>query len=189
MHLKKRQKTKTMKKIKITILLAVLTLVGCNQKPTLERYFVENTQKPNFVNFDLSPSMINTNKLKLTAEQNEALKGFDKMNILVLKKTEKNQADFIAERAKLNAILKDEKYQELMKFGVGKEGASLCFVGDDDNISEFVLTGNKSDVGLALIRITGKDINPNNILKMMSVLQSSNLDIKQLQPIVDMLNR
>lgn len=189
MHLKKLQKTKIMKKIKITILLAVLALVGCNQKPTLERYFVENTQKPNFLNFDLSPSMINTNKLKLSAEQNEALKGFDKMNVLVLKKTDNNQADFIAERAKLNAILKDEKYQELMKFGVGKEGASLRYVGDDDHISEFVLSGNKTDIGLAVIRITGKDMNPNNVLKMMSVLQSSNLDMKQLQPILDMLKK
>ena len=176
-----------MKTIQILSFCLAMLLVGCNQKPSLEKYFVENAQKPNFVNFDLAPSMINTQKLKLTNEQSEALKCFDKMNVLILKKTTKNTAIFDLERQKLNGILKDEKYQELMKFGIGKEGAAISYVGDDDHISEFIIAGNKSEIGLAVVRITGKDMNPNNIMKMISVLQSSNMDIKELQPIFDMM--
>ncbi len=52
---------------------------------------------------------------------------------------------FEAERAKVNSILKDEKYQQLMKFGSGKEGASVSFVGDDEHIDEFVFFANKKE--------------------------------------------
>lgn len=176
-----------MKTIKIVVCSFGMLLLGCNKNPSLEKYFVENSENPDFVNLDLSPSMLNTNKLKLTDEQTDALKGFDKMNILVFKKTDKNIQEFDVERKKMSQILKDEKYQELMKFGMGKEGASISYVGEDDHISEFVISGNKVDIGFAVVRITGKDMNPNNIMKMVGMLQNGNLDIKALQPIMEML--
>ncbi|MEP6803029.1 MAG: DUF4252 domain-containing protein, partial [Flavobacterium sp.] len=98
-------------------LLALLTLVSCNSNPSLQRYFVENTDNKDFISLDVSPDILNLEKTKLSAEQNEALKSFDKMNILAFKANATNQAQFETERAKVKAILKDPKYQELMKFG------------------------------------------------------------------------
>ena len=175
-----------MKKINLLAFLIVVLLVSCNQKPSLEKYFVESAEKQNFVNFDLSPTMLITDKMKLSAEQKSALNGFDKMNIVVLKKTATNQVEFDNERKTVSAILKNEKYQELMKVSLGKEGGSISYVGNENHISEFVIAGNKSDIGLAVVRITGKDMNINKVMDMMKTLQSSNLDIKQLQPILDM---
>jgi len=123
----------------------------------------------------------------LTADQVKALQSFDKMNILAFKRNDKNQAQFEAERSKVNAILKDEKYQQLMKFGSGKDGASVSFVGDDEHINEFVVYANKKENGFAVVRVLGKDMNPTSIMNMISILKESNLDLEQLKPLQEMM--
>ena len=166
-----------------------LILLSCNSEPSLQKYFVENTENNNFIALDVSPSILNIDKTKLSAEQNRALQSFDKMNILAFKLNATNQAQFEIERAKVDTILKDVKYQQLMKFGSGKEGASVSFVGSDDHIEEFVLFANKKETGFAVVRILGKDMNPTNIMTMMSVLQSATIDLEQLKPLQEMLKK
>ena len=166
-----------------------LILLSCNSEPSLQKYFVENTENKNFIALDVSPSILNIDKTKLSAEQNQALQSFDKMNILAFKLNATNQAQFEIERAKVDTILKDVKYQQLMKFGSGKEGASVSFVGSDEHIEEFVLFANKQENGFAVIRILGRDMNPTNIMTMMSVLQSANIDLEQLKPLQEMFKK
>ncbi|TDE53665.1 DUF4252 domain-containing protein [Flavobacterium sp. GT3P67] len=168
-------------------LLLSLFLVSCNSEPTLQKYFVENTENKNFIALDMSPNILNVDKTKLSLAQSDALKSFDKMNVLAFKLNGKNKAEFEIERAKVNLILKDKKYQQLMKFGSGKEGASVSFVGTDEHIEEFVFFANKKENGFAIVRILGKDMNPANIMTMMSVLQQSNIDLEQLKPLQQLM--
>lgn len=178
-----------MKRIYGIVALGLLLLSSCNSKPTLQKYFVENTENKDFIALDVSPSILNVDKAKLSVEQSNALQSFDKMNVLAFKINDKNKAQYEAERAKVNLILKDEKYQQLMKFSSGKEGASVSYLGPDDHIEEFVLFANKKDVGFAVIRILGKDMNPTNIMTMISVLKSSNIDMEQLKPLQELLKK
>jgi hypothetical protein len=164
-----------------------LILAGCESKPTLQKYFVENTENKNFMAFDLSPTILNINETDLSADQKNALKSFDKMNILAFKATDANKAEFEAECAKVKTILKDSQYQQLMKYGSGKEGASISFVGDDEHIDEFVLFANRKENGFAVIRILGDDMNPSGILEMLSILKTSKIDLDQLKPLQEML--
>lgn len=164
-------------------LLVLLTFVSCNSEPSLQKYFVENTDNKNFIALDVSPSILNVEKTKLSAEQNEALKSFDNMNILAFKANATNQVQFEAERAKVKAILKDPKYQQLMSFGSGKDGASISYVGADDNIKEFVVFANRKENGFAVVRVLGENMNPNNIMTLMSVLRESKIDMEQLKPL------
>ncbi|MEZ0183929.1 MULTISPECIES: DUF4252 domain-containing protein [Flavobacterium] len=164
-------------------LLVLLTLVSCNSEPSLQKYFVQNTDNKDFIALDVSPTILNLEKAKLSAEQNEALKSFDKMNILAFKANDKNQAQFETERAKVKAILKDPKYQQLMTFGSGKDGASISYVGTDENIEEFVVFANRKENGFAVVRVLGKNMNPNNIMTLMTVLKQSNIDMEQLKPL------
>ncbi|KQB43022.1 DUF4252 domain-containing protein [Flavobacterium aquidurense] len=170
-------------------LLVILTLVSCNSNPSLQKYFVENTDNKDFIALDVSPSILNVEKTKLSAEQNEALKSFDKMNILAFKANTTNQAQFETERAKVKAILKDPKYQQLMSFGSGKDGASISYVGTDDNIEEFVVFANKKENGFAVVRVLGKNMNPNNIMTLMSVLKESKIDMEQLKPLQQLIKQ
>jgi uncharacterized protein (DUF1015 family) len=178
-----------MKPIRIIALLFSLFLFSCNSEPTLQQYFVVNTENKDFIALDVSPSILNVDKAKLSIAQNDALKSFDKMNILAFKLNDKNKEQFEIERAKVNSILKDEKYQQLMKFGSGKEGASVSYVGSDEHIEEFVFFVNKKENGFALIRVLGKDMNPTNIMTMMQVLQKSNVDLEQLKPLEQLIKK
>ena len=176
-----------MKTISIYAVLALLLLVGCNSEPSLQKYFVENSENKDFIAVDVSPSILNVDASKLTADQAKALRSFDKMNILAFKRNDKNQVQFEAERSKVNTILKDEKYQQLMKFGSGKDGASVSYVGDDEHINEFVVYANKKENGFAVVRVLGKDMNPTSIMNMISILKESNLDLEQLKPLQEMM--
>jgi len=178
-----------MKRLSFLLGLFSLVLASCNSEPTLQKYFVENTENKNFIAVDVSPSILNIDPKKLSADQKLALESFDKMNILAFRINDKNQAQFAVEKAKVDAILKSEKYQQLMKFNSGKEGASVSFVGDDEHIDEFILYANKKETGFAIVRILGKDMNPTGILSMLSILKTSNIDLEQLKPLQDLLSK
>ena len=158
-----------------------LLLFGCKSEPSLQKYFVENSENKNFVSVDLTPKMLNIDSQKLSISQKEALKSFEKVNVLAFKVNQTNMPEFEIEKEKIKVILKNEKYQQLMKFGSGKQGAQISYVGSDDHIEEFVIFGNKSENGFAVVRILGKDMNPTNILQMMSVLKNSNINTDQLK--------
>jgi len=163
-------------------------VIGCNSEPTLPKYFVENTENKNFIAFDVSPSIINADQTKLTLQQKASLKTFDKMNVLAFKINDSNKSQFETERNKVSKILNDKKYQQLMKVSSGKEGASVSFVGDEEHIDEFVLFANKKENGFAVVRILGKDMNPTGIMSMLSIIQSSNINLEQLKPLQDLVN-
>lgn len=177
-----------MKTIYIIALLCVL-LTGCNSEPSLQKYFVESTENKNFIALDVSPSILNIDKKNLTAEQTQALASFEKMNILAFKINEQNKGQYESEKAKVTAILKDEKYQQLMKFGKGKDIASVSFVGDENHIKEFIVFANKKESGFAVVRILGKDMNPTGVMTLMSVLKQSDINMEQLKPLQEMMSK
>jgi hypothetical protein len=164
-------------------MLASLLLMSCNSEPSLQKYYVNNAEKKDFVALDISPSIINVDKAKLTPEQKTALESFDRMNILAFKIDGKNQALYKEESQKLSKILKGQDYQQLMKIGEGKDAASISFVGDEDDIDEFILFAKREENGFAVVRILGDDMNPNNIMNMLSILKSANINMEQLKPL------
>ena len=71
-----------MKRILSLFFIASTLLSSCNDEPSLQKYFVEKTENKNFIALDLSPNMLNVDSLKLTVDENNALKSFEKVNIL-----------------------------------------------------------------------------------------------------------
>lgn len=171
----------------IAVLVSLL-LSSCNCEPTLQKYFVENSGKKDFIQVDLSSSLINKEKMKLTPEQKAALESFDKMNIIAFKANEKNKAQYDVESQKVTEILKNKDYQQLMKVGSGKDAATVSFVGDENHINEFVFFAKKKENGFAVVRILGNDMNPNNIMNMISLLKSSNMNLEALKPLQGLMN-
>lgn len=178
-----------MRLITLAISAGFFLLLGCQSEPSLQKYFVEHTDQPDFVAVDVSPSILKADKMKLTPEQTKALQSFEKMNVLAFKCDGKNQQRYEAEVKKVKSILKDEKYQQLMKFGSGQDGASVSFVGEDEHIDEFVLYANKEENGFAVVRVLGKDMNPTMILNLVSILKESNLDLDQLKPLQQLIGK
>lgn len=176
-----------MKKISILAAFFSLMLLSCNSEPTLQKYFVENIESKDFIAVDVSANVLRLDKSKITAEENEALKTFEKINILAFKADGKNQVKFETEKAKVEGILKDKKYQELMKMSRGKDGGAVYFIGENDEIDEFILYGSNKDAGFAIARVLGNKMNPASIMTLLSIMQKANLDIEQLKPLQSMI--
>lgn len=174
---------------KYIIVFFCFILLSCNKETSIQQYFVDKQNTPNFVSFDVAPSILNIEQNKLSKEQKAALNSFEKINVLAFKINSKNKAVFEKERNKVAQILKDEKYQELIKVRNGKQGASLRFVGDEKHIDEFIFYANKNENGFAIVRILGNDMNPSNVANMISLLSDANIDKTQIEPILNMLKK
>ena len=177
-----------MKKLFVIVVSGIL-LWSCETKPTLQKYFVKNTESSNFVSVDLAPSIINTEKVTLTAAEKEALESFEKMNILAFKTDSNDVANYDKEIKEVKSLLKDETYQQLMKVGSGNDGAAVYFVGEDEHIDEFVLLASKKENGFAVVRVLGNDMNPTHILNMLSLLKKSDMNLEQLKPLQELMKK
>ncbi|WP_353149452.1 DUF4252 domain-containing protein [Flavobacterium sp.] len=172
------------------ILVAILTLCfACKQEPSLQKYFVASGDKKEFMSLDVSSSILNISETKLSDSEKKALQSFDKVNILAFKKDGKNNAQYTKEIKEVKEILKDSVYQPLIKLnGVG-QNASIMIVGDNKEIDELILFGNKKELGFTVIRVLGNDMKPENAMEFLSILQKSNIDMEQLKPILNFVNK
>jgi hypothetical protein len=173
-------------KVFIITVLTFITL-SCSNKPTLQKYFVEHTEDKDFIAIDVSPSILNLEKATLSDTEEKALKTFEKMNIIAFKKDSLNDTKFKNEVEKVKSILKDEEYQQLMKIGSSKQGAAIYFVGEDDDIDEFVVYGNNATSGFVVVRILGNNMNPNDVMTLFEIVRKSKIDIEQLKPFEKMM--
>ena len=172
---------------KALIILIGFLAISCSNKPTLQKYFVENSESSDFIAVDLASSIINTEKITLSDTEKEALNSFDKLNILAFQKDSLSDAKFKTEEEKVKTILKEEQYEQLMRFGNSKNGGSIYLVGETDNIDEFVLFASGNDQGFVVARVLGENMNPNSVINLMEVLRKADLDLEQLKPLQDAL--
>lgn len=173
--------------MRLSLVLLVLLMASCAKEPTIQKYFVQKTEDPNFVAVDLSPSFLNVDPAALSAEGKKALESFEKMNILALRLNDSNQVAYKKELANVKDILKNEQYQELMHFNGKGGGASVKFVGTDENIEEFIVFANNKDMGFAVVRVLGDNMTPTDIMNFMDVLKQSKMDVDQLKPLQEMM--
>ena len=168
----------------ILLIINVLFLYACSKEPpTLQKYMVEKTESNKFIALDISPSIINTESIKLSAEEQVALNSFEKVNILALKITKENELLYKTELNNIERILKNEDYQKLVKVGKGKDKATLYFTGSTDAIEEFILFANKKENGFAVVRILGNKMNPKNALQILTALEKADINTEQFKPL------
>lgn len=168
---------------KIIVIFTGILLMGCASDPSLQKYFVEKSESSDFIVLDLASSIIKTDKMSLTSEQKNALDSFDKLNILAFQKDSLNEAKFKEEKKKVKDILKNNEYQELMRFGNGSNGGAVYFVGKEDNIEEMVLFASGSETGFVVTRVLGDEMNPSKMLNLVDVIRKADLDLEQLKPL------
>lgn len=163
------------------MVLLVAMLSSCNQGSSLEHYYVDNQEKPNFFSIDVPTSLLNIDASELSSDQADAYNSIKKLNMLAYKLTAENQSTYDSELAKVKSILNNSKYEELIRGGNPEAGSFIIkFVGDEDDIDEFVLFGNADDKGFAIVRVLGNNMNPNKIMALASVMEKANINDEQL---------
>ncbi|WP_431135296.1 DUF4252 domain-containing protein [Psychroserpens mesophilus] len=168
----------------IMMLFLVVTLQSCNQDPTLQSFYVDSELAPGFTSLDVPVSLLKIDETVLDEEQKEAYDSVDKLSLIAFIAEEGNKEQMDIEYAKVKTILKNPKYEELMRGGNSTDGKFVIkCIGDGDNVDEFILLGNSNETGFAVIRVLGDDMNFNKIMKLASVLEEGNIEQTQLKEI------
>ena len=154
-------------------LILLIALSACSSTQSLQEYYVDNSENPNFLSVDLPASLLNMDKVDLTENQRIALESLKKLNVLAFKKTEKNTADFQTEKSNVKAILKNDKFTELMKMNTSYGKATIKYLGDDDAIDEVIIYGDNDEKGFLLVRVLGDDMNPAKMIQFLRALEKS----------------
>ncbi|PQV47349.1 uncharacterized protein DUF4252 [Jejuia pallidilutea] len=175
---------RTVKILGITAFLSLI-LVSCNSEPSLQRYFVDHQEMPNFISQDIPVSMVKLDKTNFTEAQHEAFNSVRRLNFLGFNINETNTAIYTVELEKVKTILKQGKYQDLMEFSDKGRKILVKYIGDDDEADEVVVFGSANDMGFAVVRILGDDMSPEKMVALAQALNNANLDESQMQ---DMLN-
>lgn len=154
-------------------LTGLILVSSCASQQSLQEYYVDNKENPNFISLDIPASILKMEEVDLTDEQKEAVESLRKFNLLAFKKTTDNEADYTLEKSKVKQILKNEDFVELMKINSSYGKGVIKYLGEDDAIDEVILYGDSKEKGFALVRVLGKNMNPAQIMQIMQAIQKS----------------
>ncbi len=157
----------------VFVILFALILNACSSTQSLQEYYVDNTENPNFLFFDVPTSILNLEEVNLTETQRTALASLKKLNILAFKKTAENSSEYKIEKSNVKAILDRDEYTELMKMNTEFGRATIKYKGAEDAIDEVIIFGDNREKGFALVRVLGNNMNPANFMQLMQAIQKS----------------
>ncbi|EGV44030.1 DUF4252 domain-containing protein [Bizionia argentinensis JUB59] len=177
---------KTAIKYTIFSLLAAISLASCNSGETLQTYFVDRQETIDFMSADIPTSIVIMDETTLTKEQKAAYKSVQRLNFLGYKTTESNLATYTTELAKVQTILSDVKYTELMEFNDSGNKIVIKYLGDDDSAEEIIVFASSKETGFGIVRVLGDSMRPEEMATLVSAIQNTNFeDSSQLKGIID----
>ena len=175
-------------KIAALVFTMITFLTGCNHGATLQTYYVDNELEPGFTSLDIPTSFLNLEETNLSQEQLQAYESIDKLNMLAFVVDDSNKEQFASEVVNVQAILKDPKYEELIRGGNSRDGKfAVKYLGNPDSLKELVLFGYRNEQGFAIIRVLGNDMNANHILKLVSAIQQTDFNDDQISQFLSFL--
>ncbi|HSI70349.1 MAG TPA: DUF4252 domain-containing protein [Gillisia sp.] len=169
----------------LSIVSLAVVMTACNNDPSLQQYYVENQSNKDFVAIDV-PTSLFTNAESLNEDQKKTLETVKKINVLAIPQKTENKERIEEEKANVNNILKDEKYQLLMRLGGGDSRVEIYFTGDEEAIDELIVYGFDENRGMGIARVLGEDMNPSEIISLMRSLEKGDLDLDGLSGIAQM---
>ena len=165
----------------------MVLLASCSSQQSLQEYYVDNSENPNFISIDVPASILKMDEANLTEAESEAIASLRKFNLLAFKKTDSNVAEYKSEKIKVKQILKDDDFVELMKINSQYGKGVIKYLGDENAIDEVIIYGDSKDKGFALVRVLGKDMNPAHLIQLMQAIQKSDNKGEGLGEIGDFL--
>ncbi|MGI9546679.1 MAG: DUF4252 domain-containing protein [Flavobacteriaceae bacterium] len=171
----------------ILVVTTILLLSACSSTQSLQEYYVDNTANPNFISLDVPASILNLQEAELSKTQRQALESLKKLNVLAFKINSSNAQEYQIEKTKVNAILKQDKFVELMKLNSKYGKGVIKYLGDENAIDEVIIFGSSDEKGFALIRVLGDDMNPAHLIQLVKAIQTSDYNAENLGDIGEFL--
>ncbi len=175
---------KHIKTLFVSFLLIVL-VSSCKNEGSIQTYFVEHQELPNFTVIDLSPKMIDISNVEFTEEQKKTYNSLEKINFLGYRVKEDNLEAYNKELENVQKIFKNGKYDELMEFKTDGIRFRINTEGTDDVVDEILVLASTEDKGFGVVRVLGDNMRPENMVKLIDDLQKADVDKNQLKGIID----
>ncbi|OIQ28309.1 MAG: hypothetical protein BM564_09560 [Bacteroidetes bacterium MedPE-SWsnd-G2] len=176
--------------IKNTVMMIILVALAmsCNQNMSLQTYFVDHQEQPDFVSLDIPTSILDIDETTLTEDQKQAYESINKLNMLAYRFDEgkSETEDYKKELSQVQTLLKDKKYSELMRGGNSTDGKFVFkYLEKNGSIDEFILFGNANDKGFAIVRILGSNMNAKKIMDLASAMENADFSDSQISQFTD----
>ncbi|MBQ0786524.1 MAG: DUF4252 domain-containing protein [Oceanihabitans sp.] len=160
-------------------------LVSCNNKESLQTYFVDNQETASFTTVDIPTSIVDFENANLSEDEKEAYNSIEKLNFLGFKLDSINQETYKIEMAKVTSILKDERYIELGDFNMFGSKLTVKYIGDDDLADEFIILGSSKEYGFGVLRVLGEDMSPAKLVRLAESMNKGKVDDTQLKGLME----
>ncbi|MGO1751554.1 MULTISPECIES: DUF4252 domain-containing protein [Psychroflexus] len=160
-----------MKKYLTIIILALL--VSCQNQQSVQEYLVEKQNDPAFKTMSLTPDILLASYDGLSEEQIKTVKKIKSVNFAYLSHDDQK---FTSESETLENIIKLESYESLMRMNDGSQKMNLLYLGEPEDIDELLFYGKSENFGMILSRVNSKELEPNDMVKIVKILEKLELD-------------
>lgn len=150
-----------------------LAFVGCSNTPSIQEYYVSKTEDPNFLVLDIPASILGIDNSALSEEEQEALSSFQKLNVLLFRKTPANADQLPSELNTVRSIINSKVFEPLIVMSDRQYSGKFVLEGSVENPDEIVFFGS-ADQGFVLARLIGRDIQVEKAMLLANVIQRGN---------------
>ena len=178
----------TIVKYTVAAAIAIITLISCDGSKSLQSYIVDKQEDDRFMKVDLATSLF-AKMDSIPADQKEVLNTVKKMNVVAYPKKEGTDADYLAEKAKLDVIFNQDKYKVLGSFKSNGQNMKLMYLGDEEAIDEVIVYGRDDEKGLAVFRLLGDKMNPASMMKLAANLENGDVNLSDLAGLEDIFKK
>lgn len=150
-----------------------LVLVSCSSTPSIQEYYVSKSEDPNFLVIDIPTSILGIDNNALSKEEQDALSSFQKVNVLLFRKTAANADELPAELSIVRSIIDDTLFEPLLVMSDRQYSGKLVLEGSIERPDEIVFFGS-ADEGFILARLIGRNMQVEKAMLLAGVIQRGN---------------
>lgn len=180
---------KTNFKLFLASLCISLLFVSCKDERSIQTYFVDHQELPEFMSLDISTKMLDFSNADLTEDEKDAYNSVRKLDILAYRVEETNLEAYNKELEQAKYVFKNEKYEELMEFKDQGINFKISTIGNEESVDEFLVLAYSKDFGFSIVRVLGDEMKPEELYKLVDKLQKADVDSGQLDTILDFFKK
>lgn len=154
-----------------------LLMLSCHSEPSLQQFYVDHQNKPNFVVVDLPMSLIFSNLDTLPDTAQKTIRSIEKANVLALPLNGDNHAQYDTALKTLKQILSKSSYKLLLRLNFSDKHLQLRYLGEGDAIDEFVMFGYDDENGFIIVRLLGDNMKPKALVHLIGLMHGSRAKI------------
>lgn len=181
---------KKIARLTLVIFFTSIAFIACEKEQSLQEYFIEKQESNNFISFDVPAGVLQLDE-NATQDTKETLASLKKLNVIAFRINETNKLNYTSEIDQVKNILKNDKFNELVRMKHEKASIMVKYLGTDDAIDEVILFASDQSKGFAVARLLGNKMQPEKIMKLiqnMDELDKNNTAFSQIETLFREVN-